>query len=669
MEAETLRCRFMSRLKDYAAYLLAKRLEELTRLKLEQLYELNPPLIKKYEGEQLRLAVLVETSTRQFLEAVVAGREYEQLTLRNKDWKHDMLHGIDTRSVSLMDIVMLSAADEIAMSRILPDFTKKSKEAVFIIEELQQYHTKVHELAAATIDKRQQAEQEKTRESEERFKDIFDNASDLIHIADPSGKLLYANKSWLETLGFSESELPDITIYDVVAEREKDRFRAYRDRIISGLPALEALNTVFISRNGKEVAIEGHMTCKVRDGKAEYTRSILRDVTLRQAAEQQIRFYTAQLVEREENIRQIIRNAPDAIIVIDTESRVKLWNPKAETMFGWSAMDVVGRDLAELIIPPVHRQSHREGIRRHLETGEERVLNRTIETQALDASGQEFYISLTISKTTQGGEPVFIAFIRDISDIKRSALELERKQAELERSNKELEQFAWLASHDLKEPLRKIHTFSDLLMRQGSGLPEGTLGYLEKIQHSARRMTDLIEDILSYSNVSSDAEEFVSADLNAILQDVLIDMEVSIKLSGAGIVADKLPIAEVLPFQMRQLFQNLISNSIKYAKPGLPPLIQVLAKEKAPGILQIQVKDNGIGFKKEFAEKVFQIFQRLVPKNEYEGTGIGLALCRKIVENHHGSITAESEEGKGTTFTIQLPLKHPSDLSPGFSGA
>ena len=649
----------MGYLQDYAKYLLKHKLDQLAEVQLRKLRELNPPVLAHFEHEGAEGHLeLVKHSMTQFLEALIEGKELLLLEQKSEKWEKDLVKGIDRTAITLTDIVLISVADKVAMATFLGEYTKRVKVALAVMEELEGYYTQVHVLAAATISRIQEAEKLKRAESEERYRDIFENASDLIHIVSPEGQILYANKAWHDSLGYTEEDLKHISIYDVVVERERDRYRAYRDRIVSGLPALENLNTFFRTKDGREIAIEGYLTCKYRDGKPQYTRSILRDVTLRRAAEQQIQFYTAQLVEREENIRQLIRNAPDAIIVIDAESRIKLWNPKAETMFGWLAMDVVGKDLTELIIPPRYREPHRQGMKRHLETGEERVMNRTIEITALNVKGEEFYISLTISKTTQAGEPVFIAFVRDISDIRKNALELQKKSEELERSNQELEQFAWLASHDLKEPLRKIHTFSDMILRQRGQLPANTARYLQKIQHSAQRMTNLIEDILSYSNVSNDEGEYVLTDLNSILQDVLIDMEVAINEKRAKVIVDNLPVAEVLPFQIRQLFQNLLSNSIKYSKPDVPPVIEITASTVEGKLLQISVKDNGIGFNRDYAEKAFQIFQRLVPKTEYEGTGIGLALCKKIVENHNGTISAESEEGVGSTFLITMPVQH-----------
>jgi PAS domain S-box-containing protein len=592
---------------------------------------------------------------------------WDLLARSMKSWEQDLLNGIPRGSVSMTDIILVNAAERQAFISLLPSYTKSAAVATEIMLELERYYTKSHELASRTMQQIQDQDARKLHESEERYKDIFDNAGDMIHIAQPGGEIMYVNNAWMNALGYSLDELRGKPIYALVTEKERERFTAYRERIIAGLPPIESLTVAFKARNGDEIITEGYISCKMKDGKPLYTRGILRDITQRKLAEQKIQYYTEQLMEREENLRQMIRNAPDAIIVIDSNSIIKLWNPKAEAMFGWLAMDVVGKELTETIIPPSFREAHKEGMRRYLQTGEERVMNRSIEVLALNQSKVELYVSLTISSVRQAGEMVFIAFLRDISAQKRNERELQKKKAELERSNKELEQFAWLASHDLKEPLRKIQTFCDLLLNKPGAVASPYASYLTKIQHSAIRMNSLIEDLLSYSNATGDRERFVRTDLNAILQDVIIDLEVAIKAKGGSLNSDKLPVAEVLPFQIRQLFQNLVSNALKFSKQNVPPVIRINCIPLDHDMVRIEVKDNGIGFRKEYSQKVFQIFQRLVPREQYEGTGIGLAMCKKIVENHLGTINAESDEGIGTTFIINLPLKHHVDQPVGTS--
>ena len=271
----------------------------------------------------------------------------------------------------------------------------------------------------------------------------------------------------------------------------------------------------------------------------------------------------------------------------------------------------------------------------------------------------------------------------DIHDQKNFSGELEIKVAErtqqlvevnldLKRSNEELSQFAYIASHDLQEPLRKIMTFSNRVKEKyNESLPEGSQEYLVKINNSAKRMSMLISDLLEFSGTNRHNKEFIQTDLNKILQPILEDFEVKIKSKAAKIVIDTLPHISAIPLQMTQLFHNLISNALKFSKKDVPPVIsisahQITAEEKVKYLvpdlnanyIQIKFSDNGIGFEEIYADKIFTIFQRLHAKVAYEGTGIGLALCKKIAENHGGNIIAASAENIGTTFYIHLPINN-----------
>jgi two-component system, LuxR family, sensor kinase FixL len=647
----------MQRLKEFAAYLKEKKLEELAVLKLKHMRELNVPVLQRFTFlSEEEILQKLQSRASVLLDSMIEDNVSQFLNRNFSGWQVDDSY-YSSKQISFTDIILINSAERSAFYELITSYTKNSKEAVSIMNGLEKYYGEAQKLAVTTLENVQEEQKRKHEETEEQYRDLFENASDLIHIVKPEGEIMYINNAWHKAIGYTSDELIGRSIYELISENEKERFRAYRERVVAGLPSMEKLTTILKNKNGKEVFVEGFLSCKFFDGKPLYTRGILHDITERTRAEQQIEFFAEQLVEREENFRQMIRNAPDAIIVIDSESKIKLWNPKAESMFGWTAMDVVGQSLTNTIIPHAYREAHLAGMKRYLETHESRLMNKTIELTALNKAGKEFYVSLTISQTKQAGETAFIAFIRDITDFKKNALELERKKDQLERSNKELEQFAWLASHDLKEPLRKIRTFSDILLRKKGELPTGMSSFLKKIQDSAARMNSLIEDLLSYSNASAEKENFLETDLNIILEDVLIDLEVAIKNKKAKIISDTLPSAEVLPFQMRQLFQNLVSNSIKYSKVDVPPVIEIRCSQLDDETIQIEIRDNGIGFDEDFSEKMFQIFQRLVPKEQYEGTGIGLALCKKIIENHNGTIKAEGAEGIGSTFKLILPLR------------
>jgi signal transduction histidine kinase len=263
----------------------------------------------------------------------------------------------------------------------------------------------------------------------------------------------------------------------------------------------------------------------------------------------------------------------------------------------------------------------------------------------------------------------FNEMLDEIERAQRSLMErtheVERVNQELARSNRELESFASVASHDLQEPLRKITAFGDRLSRQcGEGLDEKGRDYLERMQNAATRMQSLIADLLAYSRVTTRGQPFVSVSLAAVTRDVLSDLELRIERTGARIEVGELPTIAADPLQMRQLFQNLLSNALKFQPPGQEPRVRVEARMidghprgRRAGRCQIRVEDNGIGFDEKYLERLFKPFQRLHGQNAYEGTGIGLAICQKIAERHGGSITAKSAPGEGACFLVELPLR------------
>jgi light-regulated signal transduction histidine kinase (bacteriophytochrome) len=254
--------------------------------------------------------------------------------------------------------------------------------------------------------------------------------------------------------------------------------------------------------------------------------------------------------------------------------------------------------------------------------------------------------------------------------------ELAEANSSLQKSNAELAQFAYIASHDLQEPVRKVSTFIQMLESNLADIDELSLSYLTKIKKSSARMLSLIRDVLAYSQLSTQTEMKTSVDLENIIKDIRFDLELLIEQKNATINLNQLPVIEGIPLQISQLFANLISNALKFSSRERDCVIDIICSDFTSGesyddfkpdpgkrYFLIRVSDNGIGFEQEYAEQIFSIFQRLHGKQQYEGTGIGLALCRKIVQNHGGHIFASSTRGIGTTFHIVLPEKQDHILS------
>lgn len=290
------------------------------------------------------------------------------------------------------------------------------------------------------------------------------------------------------------------------------------------------------------------------------------------------------------------------------------------------------------------------------------------------AKGGHFYwVNTTIVPFSDAtGKPEkYVAVRYEITERKEAEEKLKIYAKELESSNRELQDFASVAAHDLQEPLRKIQSFADRLVAKSRDmLSDESKDYLDRMQNAAQRMQNLINDLLGYSRVTTQAQPFHAVDLKQIFSNILSDLEVRIEQTKGRIEISELPTIEADRMQMNQLFQNLISNALKFHKPEEPALVQIEAtlldgrKHLLRGhhhdgeLCQIAIKDNGIGFDEKYLDRIFTIFQRLHGRNEYEGTGIGLAICRKIVERHGGELTAKSAPGQGSTFIVTLPTTH-----------
>ena len=281
-----------------------------------------------------------------------------------------------------------------------------------------------------------------------------------------------------------------------------------------------------------------------------------------------------------------------------------------------------------------------------------------------------FRISNKLLKGDEGTTPHYLVFAVDITDDIENKDNIKEQNRALELQNKELMAFNYVASHDLQEPLRKIETFlSRLKEKDYEILSSSGKQYMDRVMSSADRMRTLINDLLEFSRSTKSDHSFENKDLNVLLKNSLEALNSLIEEKDATIFYNELPTLKVIPFQIQQLFINLIGNSLKYSKPEKNPIINIQSSIIDSEFIQINQKltetkyyqfifeDNGIGFENKYNTKIFDLFNRLHTREEYEGTGIGLAICKKIVENHHGFITAKGEIGKGSTFTIYLPYK------------
>ena len=373
------------------------------------------------------------------------------------------------------------------------------------------------------------------------------------------------------------------------------------------------------------------------------------------------------LAESEARKHAILESSLDPIITINHEGVITEFNRAAEQTFGHARQRVLGTRPSEILFPPSKSAGFRNRIDRYLNAHEGSMLGRRVEVTAVRANGETFPAEMAMTISQEQGLPVMTFFVRDISQRKKAEEAQARYAAELERSNRELEQFAYAASHDLQEPLRKIRTYADrIATRSGEMLREGDREYLQRIENAAERMQELIDALLTLSRVTTNRRNFIPVNLAKIAAEVVSDLEVQIEAAGALVEIGSLPTIQADPVQIRQLLQNLIGNALKFRRPHEPLVVRVRGRFVTPRedrgqtsvrdeMCRLVVEDNGIGFEEKYAERIFGVFQRLHPRDAYEGTGVGLAICRKIAERHGGSIKAQSKPGQGSAFIVVLP--------------
>lgn len=471
-------------------------------------------------------------------------------------------------------------------------------------------------------------------------------------------KILSCSENFYRLLGYEpfEFEATPHNLLQLIPGEKKQDIKNFIKKEVQN----NSFNQLEVSVKTKKGQVK-LMLCNVREIKTDSTEpslaGTLHDIT------EDVRIRN-ELEERSILAEMLIENSVDMIAAYNNDLKLIAWNRRCEQWYGKTKKEVMGKHILEVF--PHFKEKE---IMKQLEEVKHGMEFHFSENKYKNIDGyyDSFLIPLKNKKDQILG---ILVIIHDITEIKNATIKLKhlneslvQKNEEFVRSNKELSSFSYIASHDLQEPLRKIQTFSlRIIEKETENLSADGKGYLKRMISACERMQNLIDDLLTFSRTNSTPKEFEKTDLNKLAKDIKNDLKESLDEKKAILQIDPLPAVNVIPFQFKQLIENLILNSLKYHKPGITPVIKIFAqKTTLPGeetgksYYRISITDNGIGFEQEYAARIFELFQRLHGKHEYPGTGLGLAICKKIVQNHNGIIQAEGKPGQGATFSIYLP--------------
>ncbi|MDQ3682956.1 MAG: PAS domain S-box protein, partial [Bacteroidota bacterium] len=504
--------------------------------------------------------------------------------------------------------------------------------------------------------------------TKEQLELTFQNVPSSIYHFDKTGRILYLNDRAAHQLGYE-------TVEDVLAEQDVFQLRKRLDETFTvldekGYPLPAGSSSAAITfTTGKASEVVAQFINKktgvsfwllsksspLYDEKGELflVLTTATDITLQKTSEQAIR-------QSEEKFRTLAETLPQLVWMTDEKGNYEY---ASSQWVEYSGLDPYAEDTWQRLVYPGDMRNMMQAWEQSLQTGN------TYRTEVrLRSRAGEYRWHIVEGEPVRNEEGKILKWIGAFTDIhhqKESEQKLEalvaQRTLDLERSNEDLQQFAHVASHDLKEPVRKIKTFTSRLQDELKGnLNEKSKLYLSKIQGAADRMFTMIDGVLTYSTFNAAEQISENVELDKVIKNIETDLEVIIQEKHAFIHYKDLPAIEGSPILIYQLFYNLVNNSLKFAKAGEAPEVFITSKvmyNEGKGFTQIVIRDNGIGFEQEQAENIFNTFARLNSKDDYEGTGLGLALCKKIVERHHGAIKANGQLNKGATFTITLPLK------------
>lgn len=482
------------------------------------------------------------------------------------------------------------------------------------------------------------------------FKDLFENTSDLIHFLTIEGKIELVNPAWLKTLEYELSEVLGRSIYDFIYPENIEEYKARREEAILNRSSV-LLETAFKTKQRQLIIGEGQIGCSYTKEGVMYTRCVFKNITAKRDSEKKIG-------ESEKRLKTFFQSGPDAVIVINEHQQILEWNPKAEIIFGYTAAEVIGKPLAETIIPHQYREAHKLGMSHFLKTGEGPVLNKTIEITALHKKGHEFFINLSISNVKMEGEWLFIAFLSDITERKKTEEALIHKEAELLQAKlleEKKDEFISIASHELKTPLTTIKAYAQLALSQLNEEEEPMYQFISKIDQYANKLNFLLNELLDVSRIHAGKLSFNRTELqmDSFLPEVLNSIQQIIPDHTLTLEKNETVKVKMDPLRVEQVITNIITNAAKYSPGKNRIIVNSVKKDNA---VVVSFRDFGIGIPAGKISKIFDRFYRVDEISKtFSGLGIGLFISAEIIKQHDGMIWAESNESEGSVFYFSLP--------------
>jgi PAS domain S-box-containing protein len=483
---------------------------------------------------------------------------------------------------------------------------------------------------------------------EGRYRGLLEAAPDAMVVVNQDGQIVLLNVQAERQFGYHRDELVGQAVKNIIPVGFAERLIADGTRTAAEAVAQQIGTGIELSgrrKDGSEFPIE-IMLSPLQSEEGILVTAAIRDISVRRNADKH-------LAQMEGRYRGLLEAAPDPMVLVDPDGEIVLVNLQAEEVFGYPRDELVGLSPRKLV---TEESLQRLTVyTRRTESGAYAQQSRTaIELDGRDKDGTTFPIEVTLSPLNTDEGILLSVAIRDISSRKKGDARLLKTLDELNRSNEELGQFAYIASHDLQEPLRMVASYTQLLSKRYKGkLDADADEFIGFAVDGANRMQRLIQDLLSYSRVGTKGQALADTSSEEALEQAILNLGGAIEASAALVTHDPLPHVLADEGQLVQLFQNLVGNAIKYQSAGVP-LVHISSAKNGDAKWMFSVRDNGLGIESKYFERIFGMFQRLHKREEFDGTGIGLAICKKIVERHGGTISVESHPGQGSTFRFAL---------------